>query len=225
MTGPSLIRLEEDVVRLAEKYRSEGYDVVMAPSPGDLPFDLGNYRVDLVAKKNDQGVLVQVKSRADRLSFEALQPAVAEVRRHLGWRFVLVTAQDLPDIGIPDTVAEENSWEEIESRTVRARRLFDSGESEAAFLGAWIAFERILRLQAQRVSLPVDRLVPTFAIRQLYSLGELSAEQYDLALQCQKVRNRVVHGLSSPELTTATENLLGLVRELLASWTAIPEGI
>ena len=225
MTGPSLTLLEDEVVRLAGKYRSEGYDVVMAPRPEDLPFDLGNYRVDLVAKKNNQGVLVQVKSRADRLSFEALQPAVAEVRRHLGWRFVLVTAQDLPDIGVPDVIDEENSWEEIGSRAARARRLFDSGESEAAFIGAWIAFERILRLQAQRVALPVDRLAPAFAIRQLYSLGELSAEQYDLALQCQKVRNRVVHGLPSPELNTATENLLALVGELLATWTATAEVI
>ena len=225
MTAPSLIPRDEQIAKLVDAYRKEGYEIVIAPGPADIPFDLGDYRVDLLASKNDRGVLIQVKARADRLSFEALQTAVAEVRRHPGWRFVLVTAQDLPDVGLPGEIDRESTWEEVESRANRARRLLDAGETEAAFLGVWIAFERLLRLQAERVSLPVERLVSTFAIRQLYSLGELSAEQYELALECHKVRNRVVHGLSSPRLETITESLLELVRELLVTWSATAEAI
>ena len=61
------------------------------------------------------------------------------------------------------------------------------------------------------------------AIRQLYSLGEISAEQSDLAFECQKVRNRVVHGLASPELSASVERLSGLVEELLGTWKAEAE--
>lgn len=221
----TVANVAEQIALVAENYRAEGYDVVVAPGVAEIPFSLGGHRPDLLVRKGSDRVLVEVKSRADRLSFDRLHSVVEEVKRHPGWRFVLVTPQDIPGADLNGDDDDRFSWEEIESRTDRAQRLFDSGDSEAAFLGLWIAFERLLRLQVRQISLPVDRLAPSIMIRQLYSLGEISSEEYERAVECLKVRHRVVHGLSSPGLPKVTTGLFDLVRGLLATWRTAADAI
>lgn len=221
----TVANVAEQIARVAENYRADGYDVVVAPGAEEIPFNLGGHRPDLLVRKGSDRVLVEVKSRADRLSFDRLHSVVEEVKRHPGWRFLLVTPQDIPGADLEDDDENRSSWEEIEFRMNRAQRLFDSGDSEAAFLGLWIAFERLLRLQVRRISLPVDRLAPSIMIRQLYSLGEVSSDEYQTALDCLNVRNRVVHGLSSPGLPKVTMGLFDLVRDLLVTWRATADAI
>ena len=49
---------------LAEEYRKKGYHVIEKPSPEQLPDFLSSYRPDLLARKGQTGVVVEVKSRA-----------------------------------------------------------------------------------------------------------------------------------------------------------------
>ena len=43
---------EEDLIRsVAEKYLRDGYAVTVQPSDADIPFHLGGFKPDLVAKK------------------------------------------------------------------------------------------------------------------------------------------------------------------------------
>jgi hypothetical protein len=49
---------------VAERYRLDGYEVVIEPEPNAIPFDLGGYRPDLLARKG--GVTTIVESRAKR---------------------------------------------------------------------------------------------------------------------------------------------------------------
>lgn len=218
MTNP--IQTQHDTaLSLAEEYRRDGYKVVVEPGPLDLPFDLGGYRPDLLALKGDSGLIVEVKARADRLSIDTLRSVAEEVRHHPGWRFVLVTAQDIPSVGLPGQEEDPISWDEIKERIEHALSLKAMGERETAYLALWIAFERLLRLQARRVAIPVDRLAPSIVIRQLYSQGELTMEQFDAALACQDIRDRVVHGILSPDLAKTTDQLTILLRELLEAWS------
>ena len=78
----------------------------------------------------------------------------------------------------------------------------------------------MLRLHAVKAAVPVERMATTSVIRQLYSQGELSMDQFDAALVCYEERNRVVHGLRSPNLETSINNLGALVRDLLSEWSA-----
>ncbi len=205
---------------LAEGYRRDGYIVVVEPKKEELPFNLGGYRPDLLAVKGDDGIIVEVKDRAERTSFDHLRSVAEEVRAHDGWRFLLVTAQDIPDDELPLVEEERVSWDDLACEIDRARRFAETGEKTAAYLAFWIAFERLLRFQARRIALPVDRLSPAIVLRQLYSQGELAVEQLDAALLCQRTRNRVVHGFSSPDLEAHLDLLADLVRELLAEWTS-----
>ena len=228
MKSPAQTQHDTQLLKLAEDYRRDGYEVIVEPDPKVIPFDLGGYHPDLLARKAQAGVLVEFKSRADRLSVDRLRSVAEEVRRHPDWHFVLVTPQDIPSMGLPGE-EEPLSWGEIEDRVERALRLEELQERDAAYLALWIAFEKLLRFQARRVALPVDRLTPSIVIRQLYSQGEITMEQFDTALACLETRNRVVHGLPSPNLEFTIHHLTRLIRELLATWSEpdreVPSGL
>ncbi len=205
---------------LAEQYRREGYNVIVEPGPTDLPFELGRYRPDLLVRKEQGGFLVEVKTRADRLSVDQLSSVADEVKKHPGWRFLLVTGQDVASEGLPGKEDEAASWDDISNRIHHAQRLEQTGDNEAAFLILWIALEQLLRIHARQAAIPVERLSPSIMIRQLYSLGELSFQQFDVALECQRTRNRLVHGFPAGDLVSSTYQLAALVSELLAEWSA-----
>lgn len=133
---------------------------------------------------------------------------------------MLVTAQDVLGSGLPGETEDQFSWEEVARRVKDAQRLSDLGENEAAYLILWIEFERMMRYQARRVSLPIDRLGTGILIRQLYSQGELTMAQFDTALACREIRNRIVHGFHSADLSDAIVRLGAVVREALAQWSA-----
>jgi Holliday junction resolvase len=218
MIGPSPPALLKSV---AERYRNEGYDVIIEPGSGAVPFDLGGYTPDLIARKSDLAVIVEVKTQAERMSFDQLRSVVDEVRRHKGWKFVLVTSQDVLAFALPAEDEDQLSWDEVGHRIKDAQRLSDLGEKEAAFLILWIAFERMMRFEARRIALPVDRLAPAILIRQLYSQGELSMAQFDAALRSQDVRDRIIHGFRASDLNDAVARLGTVVRELLEQWSAL----
>jgi hypothetical protein len=206
--------------KLAESYRREGYDVIIEPMPTDLPFELGRYRPDLLVRKEQGGFLIKVKSKADRLSLDELSSVADEVKKHDGWRFLLVTSQDVASEGLPGKDDQAASWDEISNRLDHARRLAETGDSEAAFLILWISLEKLLRIHARQAAIPVERLSPSIMIRQLYSLGELSIRQFDLALECQRTRDQLVHGFPAGDLSSSTHKLSALLSDLLSEWSA-----
>jgi hypothetical protein len=202
--------------KIAEQYRNKGFDVVSEPGVAQLPFDLHGYLPDFIARKNGHGVIVDVKKDPRRISVDSLREIAREIRRHDGWRFVLHTPQDVPDLISDEPFADPG---EFPDRINRAIRLMEQGNAEAAFLTLWIVFERGLRMKSVAMSLPVERLDASLIIPQLYSLGELSVEQYRTAEECCAIRNRVIHGFSVPQLAHATERLLNLIREVLQEWS------
>ena len=210
----------EKINELADSYRNDGYEVIIEPRGNSLPFDLGGYMPDLIARKGDSGFIVEVKSQAAPVSVDSLVELAREVRLHEGWRLILVTAQDIPESTVIGNDDQGYSWGQIAEQLDHADRIAKLHEPEAAYLIMWIALERVLRLHAVKAALPIERLATTSVIRQLYSQGELSMDQLDSALACYEERNRVVHGLKSPNLEASIHDLGTLVRDLLSEWSA-----
>ncbi len=219
MSKSSLTQHEELQNSVAENYRREGYEVSIAPGPGAIPFDVGGYAPDLIARKGNLSLIVEIRTQPERVSYDQLRAVVDTVKRHEGWRFVLVTSRDIPSVDLPGETRDQFSWDDASRRIEDADRLSDLGQKEAAYLTLWIALERMMRHQARQIALPVDRLSPSILIPQLYSHGELSMAQYDVALSCQGVRNRIVHGFSAADLTDSVTRLGALVRELIERWS------
>lgn len=208
-------RLEQAV---ADQYRKEGYEVIVEPDPSLIPFDLGRYRPDLIARRGDVSLIIEVKGNTDRMSFDQLREIANEVRQHQGWRLVLVTADDVLNHLTAMGSDPRTSPEELSKSIERAKRLKELGDTEAAFFALWVVFERMMRAQVVRIGLPIERLAPSILIRQLYSQGELSIPSFDLAMNLMQVRNRVAHGLEVLDIENDYLNLKALIEGLLSEW-------
>jgi len=205
--------------RVAERYRQEGYTVITHPDPEALPFDLGSYQPDLlVSLPNGERYLVEVKNPASTLDVERLREVAQTVADQPGWRFFVVTdAAQLPIMeGIADS--EPLPLAQIRSRLQRVDNLVVLGEAEGAYLTLWSLLEAVLRRKAEEVQLPLERLDTSTLVNHLYSQGELSIEQFDVAMELRSIRNTVAHGFAAPNVLVALPKLRGLVEELVDLW-------
>lgn len=207
------------VLELARSYEAQGFVVKTDPTAGDIPFDLGPYRPDLLAEKEGQHLIIEVKKAGVPLSVDRLQALAETIRQHAGWRLLLVpTDEEGP--GQPfSNAAELVSWQAVADRAKRADHLLQLGEPDAAFLMLWSAFEAMLRRHAEQVGLPIERLSTAALLDYLYSQGELAYEQFEQARAALQVRNRLVHGFEATEATQEARPLHTLVANLLQEWT------
>ncbi|MEH2463435.1 hypothetical protein [Nostoc sp.] len=209
---------DEKIKSLADKYVSEGFHVLIKPKTDELPFDLDNYQPDMIAIKNNSGLVIEVRTSLRRISVERLQALAEEVSTHPGWRFLLVTLEDIEAKSLPGTSEQLPSWQELTDRFDQAHKLIENDEIEPAFLFMWSIFEGVLRRRAIDESIPIERFPFIGLLRHLYSLGELSISQFDLAQACFEVRNRLAHGYIENLTLPVVHNFDNLVRELLAEW-------
>ena len=209
---------DKSVSKIAEKYRQQGYTVLVDPEPEDIPFDLGTYRPNLIAKKNEaEGYIIEFNGSARQTSIDRLKEIAEIVSENTGWRFLLITEKDAL---LKDQDNQENllSWEQIFSRTTQSERLISLGENEGAFLSLWATIEALLRRRAEEVTIPIERFPPVSLIKHMYSQGELSIEEYDRAILLLRVRHRLIHGFQTPEINESVSELLVLVHELISLW-------
>ena len=210
MTSP----LEAQVIaKVAEDYRRRGYDVDVSPSSSALPQFLSGFQPDVIARNDSESVVIEVKVGTRTSVAERLRDVAQRVNRQPGWRVSLVFVN--PDQ--PDQVSEAQpeSLSRLQERIRNAEDLLRTNHSEAAFLLLWSALEGILRLLGQRAQLPLENLPPSTLIRELYSAGEISREQFEWLMSLLPIRDRLVHGFGTQEPIDA-EHLLQLVRALVA---------
>lgn len=206
--------------RVAQRYEKEGYRVFIEPQGQTLPFNLGSYRPDLLAMKSENdGYIIEIKSNANRVSVDKFRELAETIAQHNGWRFLLVTGDDI-SLNESEQKSEKLllSWEQIFTRKEKAEKLLSLGEIEGAFLAFWGIFEAMMRKQAEQASIPIERFPTSSLIRHLYSQGELSIEQFDKTTELLTVRNQLVHGYQSQNLEKEVVELQKLVSELLELW-------
>jgi REase_AHJR-like len=206
--------LESQVIaKVAQDYRRRGYDVEVEPRGPGLPEFLGGFQPDLIARSPTESVIVEVKVGTRTSVAERLREIVERVNRQPGWRFSLVfVSPDQPDY-VSDAQAAPLSL--LEERVQNAEAALRSGQSEAAFLLLFSALEGLLRFLGHRAQLPLESLPSSALIRELYSAGEITREQFERLMRLLPVRNRLVHGFGSQEHLDV-EQLRLLVQALLA---------
>jgi len=206
--------------RVAERFKAQGFNVLFEPNSKDLPFDLGTYRPDLVAFKSpNEGLIIEVKTSASRTPIERYKEVAELVSKHPGWRFLMVTGEDVTEFDPEKRPESLPSWKELLNRERKTQSLFKIGESEAGFLLLWGILEAALRLKAINDFIPIERFPTTSLINHLYSQGEISMEQYDSLRQLQEVRNKLVHGYKSSKIESSASKLRDIVKSLLISWS------
>ncbi len=203
---------------IVEKYKLQGFEVVIDPSKSLIPFDLGNYCPDLIARKGlDEGYIIEIKNSIAKISVDRYREIAEIVAQHHGWRFLLITGEDISS-GDPQNDSELMTWDQMLQRQKQAQKFLVIGEVEVAFLYLWGVLEAAMRRQAKQVAIPIERFPANSLINHLYSQGELSMEQFDQVRVIQTVRDRLAHGYQLPDLEEPIKQLRVLVNELIAMW-------
>jgi Holliday junction resolvase len=200
--------------QVARRLVREGYDVVVEPGPDLLPPDLARFRPDILARRGEEKLIVEIKARSDRPSGSQIQELARLVRAKPGWHFELVVAPPEPtesESGTTWTAAE------AAARVAEAEALVDAGHDEAGLLLAYAAAEAAARHLAERAGMGVQWWSPPALFRQLVHAGLLDRQHVEALDRTRISRNQLVHGLTPDgDVGPQVRKLAQVARELLA---------
>jgi uncharacterized protein YutE (UPF0331/DUF86 family) len=215
MATPTANIERERLIRLAEEYRDKGYEISFHPNPEDLPDFLKNYRPDMIVRRGDEAVVIEVKSRSSlNSSTQYLRNLAQLVEQHPGWRFELVMTN--PEDAAYSQRAEGSLQEpEIESRLQIARQLATQ-HPESAILYSWSLVEATLRLVAENEGLSLQRFDSLYLVKKLATEGVISKSEYQLLMNALSLRNSIAHGFKTTQLTQEPlYELINIAEQLL----------
>nr|GFA52608.1 hypothetical protein [Tanacetum cinerariifolium] len=181
---------------LVSTYQQRGYQVYTKPGEiaAHIPFDLGDYRPDLLMEKGEEHLLITIRNEQAPLSIDRFQRITLQVRQHPGWHFRIATPSFQHPTQLLGVADELLSWNAAQQQADTAQLLLTQGQPQAALLVAWAGLEALLRRHAEQVALPIDRQSSITLLKYLYSQGEISIPQYDQALELSALRNQLAHG-------------------------------
>lgn len=208
----------ERLLKLAEEYRDKGYDILLHPNSEDLPDFLRNYRPDMIVRREDEVVVIEVKSRLslNSSSTQYLQSLAQVIEQHPGWRFELVMTN--PEEVVYSEKAEGSLQEhEIRSRLIEVSQLLEK-YPESAILYSWSLVEATLRLVAEKEGLSLRRFDPLYLVKLLAIEGVISQSEYQLLINSLSIRNAVAHGFKTTQVTQdSVHKLLEITEQLLTT--------
>lgn len=206
----------EKLLQLSREYRNQGYEILVYPKSKDLPDFLSNYCPDMIARRDDETVVIEVKSRRsfDLSSSQYLRNLAQVIEKHSGWRFelVIINPEEPVYLAKAEGILQEN---EIRSRLKIVQQLALQ-QPESAILLSWILVEATLRLIAEKERLNLSRIDPVYLIKIVATEGIISSSQYKLLMNSYSLRNTIAHGFKVKqvnqdlvyELTNMIEQLL-----------------
>ncbi len=210
---------EQELRRIAEQYAEEGYAVTTHPGESHLPNFAKGFGVDVLATRDQEGVLVQVKRDRADLQGDPRVPCQAGITNaQPGWRYDLVLlGQDNPVRRRAD-MAGEPTREQIEQMIAEAEAVMRNGSTRAGFVLAWAGLEASLRRYAQQSGLDGRAgTQPTVLVREVYGVGGISPDEFQRLEAARQLRTDVVHGLAPPAIeTTTVQGIIDTARRLLA---------
>ncbi len=206
----------ERLLQLAEEYRDKGYEISFHPNPEDLPDFLRSYRPDMIVRRGDEAVIIEVKSRRSLNSStrQYLQNLAQSVEQHPGWRFELVMTN--PEDAVYSPKAESSLQQpEIETRLEVARQLATQ-HPESAILYSWSLVEATLRLVAEHEGMSLQTLDPLYLVKQLVTEGVISRPEYQLLMDALSLRNAIAHGFKATQIKEeSVYQLIDVAEQLL----------
>lgn len=193
-------RIRNRIRDLAREYRSKGYAVYVEPKGDTLPDFLSEYSPDLIAVKEDESVVIEVKTKETLATTPKLRALADTISHEEGWRLDLVITNPR-QTNESHRPAGPSDLESVLTRLAEAEHLAHSGSSEAGMLLTWSAAEGLLRFGARRAGLVTENATAIHLAAQLYSHGLIGDSSYRAVKDNVATRNSLVHGQSVSGLT------------------------
>ncbi len=215
------ITLEKQrVYTLAEEYRRKGYTVVEKPMLEQLPEFLFGYQPDLLVRKGNKTMIVEVKTRSSLTGNSQVRELARLLQAKPDWDFELVMVREGEKLLIPED-ARPFERDDILQGIAEAERLTILGFNEAAFLLAWSTAEATIRFLTEEEDIVLDRPMALHLFEQAITNGVISRDDYNFLLQAVRYRNALVHGFKTADVAPAlVQTLLMTTQRLLQSTMA-----
>ncbi len=195
------------VDRTAEEYRRKGYEVSLEAQLDFLP----GFSPDLVARKGDETIVIEVKARSSLAANPKIKEFAQVIRSRPGWSFELVLVAEPEKLDSPEG-ANPLGREGIMEQINKAEKALESNFPEAAFLLAWSACEAVVReMNASQGVSSKGISTPSYVLNQAVSQGVISRDDYNELSGMMRYRNAIVHGFSLNDFSDK------LVKDLIKS--------
>jgi uncharacterized protein YutE (UPF0331/DUF86 family) len=189
---------EQSLKRVADGYRSQGYSVTVRPGPDQLPTFAKDFKVEILGSRGAEGVLVAVKRNRDEVAADTNMQRYAEmIGQQPGWRFDLAVLEPENPKAREIGTAPEFTETDITRELGQAEQLSRMGFTRSAVIAAWAALEAAMRIRLRASGQEAGwGSVPRTMLRELYSSGVLSPDEFRRMDQTSQIRNQIVHGFA-----------------------------
>jgi hypothetical protein len=218
-TPADLVMDERAAIRqYADWYAQQGYQVSVDPAPRDLPEFLRTLAPGLIARRNGENIVVEIKTSSPA-SFEKVQRLARALEHRAGWKLQVVYV-DLPD---PEWQPPSRLPEaaELLARLDALDSTDEGDKGHLQFLLLWSIIEAAARHRLSRLIPPTRRISSSALLKMLLTEGVIEEEQYAVLRRGLAVRNAIAHGfLNQPVDAALFEELREAARGLLGSRSA-----
>ena len=217
--------LEQDDVAVrstVSELEKKGYSVILEPDPSIIPFDLNQYRPNILATRGDENLIIEIKTKGSNRSIERYKEIAEIVGRHNNWRFMLSTIEN-PEQTDYAWLDEQVDLSTINRMLERLNNLLEGENYDLALPYLWTLYISAMRLIGQNDNIPADVTSDRSVLNYMYSLGEISGEEFEWALQVLQLRNEAVHRL---QVSISRDELLGIynhIKSQLIAWGLVAQ--
>jgi len=206
--------IERRIREIANEYKEKGYEVYTNPRQNELPDFLIGFEPDLIARKENDNVLIEVKTRQDKSDIKQFESIINDINKREDWRFEVVFT-NTKEKKINTSQLQTLSSELITERLDEINRLIQFESFEAAFLLSWSTLEAVLReklINENKSSLDKTTLS---IIKTMFSIGLLNQNDYKTLQIANKLRNTVIHGFQQKIDNKSVVDILQIINNLI----------
>jgi hypothetical protein len=206
----------EAIKQYADWYSQQGYQVSIEPSPRELPEFVRTLAPDMIARRDGENIVVEIKTSSPA-SFEQVQRLARALEHRAGWRLQVVYA----DLADPEWAppAELPDISELLTRLPSVRSADEGDHGAPQFLLLWSIIEAAARHRLSSLKIPPTRRISSSALlKMLLTEGIIEEDNYAVLRHGLAVRNAIAHGfLNQPVDPALFEELRKRARTLLRS--------
>lgn len=207
---------------IAKRYEDRGYIVTIEPPSSAIPFELVNYRPDILAIRGDEHLIIDIKTAGTRGDPEAYFRLDEQMQQHPGWRLLLVTVTEA-ELDESVSGATNYSVESIRTRLQSIDRLGDDPEIATLVLPPlWTAFIAALQLLLANEGIVANGHTDLSLLNKAYSEGLLSFEEHEAGRRLMALRNRTVHSLDILDTSAERGQLRQMIESILYRVAPLP---